>query len=50
MLQEFRDLFYKPGRRYAELLEREYLPPQDGASYQAAEPTRAPKKENSVSR
>ncbi len=40
LLQAFRDLFYKPGKRYAELLEQEYQHPGGGTSYQAKEPSR----------
>ena len=39
-LQAFRNLFYKPSKRYAELLEQEYQHPGGGTSYQAKEPSR----------
>lgn len=42
--QIFRDMFYKPSKRYVELLEGEYQHPQDGVPYRVKEPTRAPKK------
>lgn len=43
LLQQFRNLFYKPGKRYAELLEQEYQHPREGSTYQTKEPSRVQK-------
>ena len=44
LLQAFRDLFYLPGKRFAEILENEYKRREGGTPYQTAEPSRKQKK------
>lgn len=44
LLPAFRDMFYKPSKRYVELLEDEYRHPGEGSPYEAAEPSRVQKK------
>lgn len=44
LLPAFRDMFYKPGKRYVELLQDEYKQPNAGSTYETAEPSRVQKK------